>query len=105
MAAACWSSAWCWRRPRAQRDPARLVETIRNQAVTTLHFVPSMLPSFLEQEGTQHCTSIRYLMCSGEALSADERDQVSKILPGVRLENLYGPTEAAIDVTHWACRR
>ena len=90
--------------PGAHRDPARLVETIRKQAVTTLHFVPSMLPSFLEQEGTQHCASIRYLMCSGEALSAEQRDQVTKVLPSVRLENLYGPTEAAIDVTYWACR-
>ena len=63
-----------------------------------------MLPSFLEQEGTQHCASIRYLMCSGEALSAEQCDQVTKVLPSVRLENLYGPTEAAIDVTYWACR-
>ena len=33
--------------PGAHRDPARLVETIRKQNVTTLHFVPSMLQAFL----------------------------------------------------------
>ena len=34
--------------PGAHRDPARLVETIRREGVTTLHFVPSMLQAFIE---------------------------------------------------------
>ena len=34
--------------PGAHRDPARLVETIRRDGVTTLHFVPSMLQAFAE---------------------------------------------------------
>ena len=91
--------------PGAHRDPARLIETIRQQGVTTLHFVPSMLQAFLAHEGARHCKEVRRLICSGEALSAETRDQVSKLLPGTQLENLYGPTEAAIDVTRWACRR
>ena len=90
--------------PGAHRDPARLIETIRRQGVTTLHFVPSMLQVFLAHEGAQHCQGIRRLICSGEALAAETRDQASKLLPGARLENLYGPTEAAIDVTYWGCR-
>ena len=90
--------------PGAHRDPVRLVETIRMQGVTTLHFVPSMLQPFLEYEPTQHCNAVRYLICSGEALSAEQRDHVLMALPSVQLENLYGPTEAAIDVTHWDCR-
>ena len=36
--------------PGAHRDPARLIETIRSQGVTTLHFVPSMLQVFLAHE-------------------------------------------------------
>ena len=43
------------------------------------------------------------MICSGEALSAELRDQVLRQLPQVELENLYGPTEAAIDVTRWTC--
>ena len=42
--------------PGAHRDPARLVETIRRDGVTTLHFVPSMLQAFIEHvavEGRQ----------------------------------------------------
>src|SRR6266581_76561 len=90
--------------PGAHRDPLQLIDTIRRQNVTTLHFVPSMLNVFLAHEGAKTCTSIRRLICSGEALSAETRDQVKALLPDVRMENLYGPTEAAIDVTYWPCR-
>ena len=90
--------------PGAHRDPARLIETIRTQRVTTLHFVPSMLQAFLADEGARHCKDIRHLICSGEALTAEIQGQVSQLLPGAGLENLYGPTEVAIDVTRWACR-
>ncbi|MFL5108598.1 MAG: amino acid adenylation domain-containing protein, partial [Xanthobacteraceae bacterium] len=90
--------------PGEQRDPARLVETIRTQGVTTLHFVPSMLDVFLAHGRARECTGIRRLICSGEALSAGIQDRVATLLPGAQLENLYGPTEAAIDVTRWTCR-
>src|ERR1700730_9418317 len=89
--------------PGEHRDPARLADTIQKQAVTTLHFVPSMLEAFLVQEEAQLCGNIRHLICSGEALSADAQAEATKVLPRARLENLYGPTEAAIDVTRWPC--
>ena len=47
--------------------------------------------------------SLRRIICSGEALPAELRDQVARLLPQAQLENLYGPTEASIDVTRWAC--
>ena len=71
--------------------------------MTTLHFVPSMLQVFLAPR-VRSTNKIRRLICSGEALAAETRDQASKLLPGARLGNLYGPTEAAIDVTYWGCR-
>jgi amino acid adenylation domain-containing protein len=89
--------------PGVHRDPAGLVETICKQGVTTLHFVPSMLKVFLSYEGAQCCTEVRRLICSGETLPAELREQVAQLLPSARLENLYGPTEASIDVTHWSC--
>ncbi len=100
--------------PGAHRDPAQLVETIRSQGVTTLHFVPSMLQAFVEHvasSSAKHdvvldpdpCPSLRRIICSGEALPAALRDRVARLWPDVQLENLYGPTEAAIDVTRWAC--
>ncbi|MBV9914285.1 MAG: amino acid adenylation domain-containing protein, partial [Sinobacteraceae bacterium] len=89
--------------PGVHRDPGRLLELISMYRVTTLHFVPSMLQAFLAHPATASCRSIRRLICSGEALSAELREQTLKLLPHIQLENLYGPTEAAIDVTHWAC--
>jgi len=91
-------------RPGDHREPARLVELIRHHGVSTLHFVPSMLQAFLAHEGVETCTSLRRIVCSGEALSAEARNGVHAKLPGAALYNLYGPTEVAIDVTHWTCR-
>ncbi|RZL05379.1 MAG: amino acid adenylation domain-containing protein, partial [Rubrivivax sp.] len=90
--------------PGAHRDPGTLIELIRSQAVTTLHFVPSMLQAFMAHDEVASCTSLRRVVCSGEALPADLQDRALRALPWSGLFNLYGPTEAAIDVTHWTCR-
>ncbi len=89
--------------PGDHRDPAKLVELIERAGVTTLHFVPSMLQAFLQDEQVATCASLKRIVCSGEALPADAQQQVFARLPQASLYNLYGPTEAAIDVTHWTC--
>ena len=89
--------------PGEHREPARLIETIGQHGITTLHFVPSMLQAFIHEPGVQACTSLKRIVCSGEALALDAQRQVFVKLPGAGLYNLYGPTEAAIDVTHWTC--
>jgi enterobactin synthetase component F len=90
--------------PGTHRDPTRLIEIIRQQGVTILHFVPSMLAAFLDEGTAPACSTIYRIICSGEALASESRDHVYKLLPNVHLENLYGPTEASIDVTYWTCR-
>ncbi|MBG6503788.1 non-ribosomal peptide synthase/polyketide synthase [Pseudomonas aeruginosa] len=89
--------------PGDHRDPAKLVELINREGVDTLHFVPSMLQAFLQDEDVASCTSLKRIVCSGEALPADAQQQGFAKLPQAGLYNLYGPTEAAIDVTHWTC--
>ncbi len=90
--------------PGDHRDPARLVALIEQHQVSTLHFVPSMLQAFMQDEQVGNCRSLRRIICSGEALPVDAQQQVFARLPDAALYNLYGPTEAAIDVTHWTCR-
>ncbi|SDU36152.1 non-ribosomal peptide synthase domain TIGR01720/amino acid adenylation domain-containing protein [Pseudomonas synxantha] len=90
--------------PGDHRDPATLVNLIQRYQVSTLHFVPSMLQVFLLDEHVARCTSLKRIVCSGEALPVDAQQQVFAKLPNAGLFNLYGPTEAAIDVTHWTCR-
>ncbi|WP_323118210.1 non-ribosomal peptide synthetase [Burkholderia alba] len=89
--------------PGAHQDPRALIDLIVAQRITTLHFVPSMLGSFLEMDGVERCTSVRRLVCSGEALPPASVRKCRQALPAAGLFNLYGPTEAAIDVTAWSC--
>ncbi|WP_435635617.1 amino acid adenylation domain-containing protein [Pseudomonas solani] len=90
--------------PGDHRDPAKLVSLIEQENITTLHFVPSMLQAFLLDPQVERCSSLKRIVCSGEALPVDAQQQVFARLPQAGLYNLYGPTEAAIDVTHWTCR-
>ncbi|KAB0511213.1 non-ribosomal peptide synthetase [Pseudomonas extremorientalis] len=89
--------------PGDHRDPARLINLINQEQVTTLHFVPSMLQAFLQDPTVATCHTLHRIVCSGEALPVDAQQQVFAKLPQAGLYNLYGPTEAAIDVTHWTC--
>ncbi|KAF0809378.1 amino acid adenylation domain-containing protein [Alcanivorax sp. S71-1-4] len=89
--------------PGEHRDPARLVALIRQHQVSTIHFVPSMLQMFLGEPGVRDCDSLKHVICSGEALSAELRGRTLRAMPQVSLLNLYGPTEAAIEVTWHDC--
>ncbi|MFI5177455.1 MAG: amino acid adenylation domain-containing protein, partial [Vicinamibacterales bacterium] len=93
-------------RPHGHQDPAYLADAIRDGEITTVHFVPSMLQAFLEQDeyAIAGCRPLRRVFCSGEALSSTlARRCLERI--DAELHNLYGPTEAAVDVTHFACER
>ncbi len=91
-------------KPGGHQDSTYLVELIAKKEITTLHFVPSMLQVFLEEPQLDKCSSLKRVICSGEALSFDLQEKFFARLDA-ELHNLYGPTEAAIDVTFWACQR
>jgi amino acid adenylation domain-containing protein len=92
-------------RPGGHRDSSYLAELIRQQQITTLHFVPSMLQGFLgEPDLEEKCRSLKRVICSGEALSLALQELFYRRL-AASLHNLYGPTEAAVDVTYWNCPR
>ncbi|SFS90675.1 non-ribosomal peptide synthase/polyketide synthase [Saccharopolyspora flava] len=83
-------------------DPRYLVELIEREQVTVMQLVPSVLRTLLEEAALERCTSLRAVLCLGEALPASVRDRCRDAL-GVPLHNLYGPTEASIAVTAWEC--
>ncbi|WP_447739004.1 non-ribosomal peptide synthase/polyketide synthase [Pseudomonas laurentiana] len=83
-----------------QRDPQLLVELIRQHGVTTLHFIPSMLRSFIEAQGVTQCHSLKRLFSGGEAISHDLLNTAIECLPQVAIFNRYGPVEATINATH-----
>lgn len=86
----------------AHADPDLLATTIRRHGVTILHFVPSMLETFLRAGGAAACGRVRTTVCSGEALPPALAALHRALMPGT-LSNLYGPTEATIDVTAYQC--
>ncbi|WP_346397669.1 non-ribosomal peptide synthetase [Pseudomonas syringae] len=90
-------------RPGGHQDPEYLAELIADSGVTILHFVPSMLQSFLNQAGPLACSTLRQVFCSGEALPYSLQKHFEQRFAHVQLHNLYGPTEAAVDVTYWHC--
>jgi amino acid adenylation domain-containing protein len=103
----------CFLPPGAERNPMGIVSTIRKNKVTVLHFVPSMLSVFLEyleskgDGAASSLASVRYVFCSGEALSAEHVKRFNRFWggpTGARLINLYGPTEATVDVTYYDCQ-
>ena len=90
--------------PEAQRDPRELLRLIQDHRVSVIHFVPSMLATFVataksESGHAADSSSLRLVFCSGEALSK-ELARSYETLFGAALHNLYGPTEAAVDVTY-----
>jgi amino acid adenylation domain-containing protein len=93
--------------PNSHYDPIALTGLIEKFGITTIHFVPSMLQVFLDNPGLNKCKGLKYLICSGEALSPNLQRKVFDRLPAeqTKLYNLYGPTEAAVDVTCWHCRQ
>ena len=90
-------------RPEGHRDSAYLVGLVQREGITSIHFVPSMLPYFLAEGGVGDCRSLRRVFVSGEALPWEVEQLCLQALP-VPLHNLYGPTEAAVEVTAWTCR-
>ncbi|HKS06189.1 MAG TPA: amino acid adenylation domain-containing protein [Gemmatimonadaceae bacterium] len=89
--------------PESHKDSAYLVQCVRERMITTMHFVPSMLRVFLDEEGVTGCRSLKRVFCSGEALPRDVQDRFFALLPDVELHNLYGPAETSIEVTYWEC--
>ncbi len=100
----------CLLAPGGEKDPAVMVKTIEHHKVTKVHFVPSMLNTFMEY--MEHhpsyvlLTSLTEVFSSGEALTPYQVRMFHRLLTksnGTQLVNLYGPTEATVDVTYFDC--
>jgi amino acid adenylation domain-containing protein len=103
----------CLLQPGGEKDPEQILRTISRHSITTMHFVPSMLQTFLEylQEWEsdslgQKLSTLKQVFVSGEALAASHARQFHRLVAsacGAELINLYGPTEATVDVSYYRC--
>ena len=94
-------------KPEGHKDSSYLSKLIKEQNITCLHFVPSMLSVFIEDikfSNDKVPPTLRFLFCSGEVLSSDQVKATKALSANhLKIHNLYGPTEASIDVTYYDC--
>jgi amino acid adenylation domain-containing protein len=87
--------------PGRHRDVGHLIAQIRRHAIDVIHFVPSLLDPFLAAPGAGECTSLRQVVCGGEALTASQCRRFQQLGLQAALHHAYGPTEGSISVSHW----
>jgi amino acid adenylation domain-containing protein len=99
----------CLLPPEEEKDPSKIIGAIEKYKITTVHFVPSMLSSFLNEVACKEDVKLgdlRQVFASGEALTVDQVSLFDEVLHrqyATRLINLYGPTEATVDVSYYEC--
>ena len=80
----CYGAALVLARPRGEQDPEYVVQALREQRITVLQLVPSLLRALVNEAGLKDCTSLRQIICAGEELSRELPRQLKACLPGVR---------------------
>jgi arthrofactin-type cyclic lipopeptide synthetase C len=90
-------------RPGGHKDPDYLAQIVREERITALQFVPSMLELFLHSDEAPLCSHLKSVFSGGERLSAALVERLHAVLPEATLYNLYGPTEASCNVTILPC--
>jgi len=90
--------------PGWEKDSALIVQAIHQENVTTAHFIPAMLNSFLDQaeiERLSDRTSLKRVFAGGEPLAPRTAARFASVLPQVSLIHGYGPTEATVDAAFY----
>ncbi|MEC3841317.1 non-ribosomal peptide synthetase [Bacillus amyloliquefaciens] len=96
-----------------EKNPDVILDTIEQEDITVMHFVPAMLHAFLESmeqkssgELKRKLETLRYVFASGEALTPAHVSGFHRLITPAgkaQIINLYGPTEATIDVSYFEC--
>ena len=101
----CWGAEMILCNKKDVGFPERILNLITKYRVSFLHFVPSMLHTFLadlkdDEKLFELSKSVKAVFASGEALSPEIVQKWYNTLD-IPIYNLYGPTEASIDATYF----
>ncbi|WP_052586064.1 non-ribosomal peptide synthetase [Bacillus velezensis] len=95
-----------------EKDPVRMIEAFASEKVTTAHFIPAMVNSFLDALETEPAETkarlgrtLTRVFAGGEALSPLTAARFADLLPETMLIHGYGPTEATVDAAFYVCDR
>lgn len=89
--------------PQAHLFLRKLRQQIVEEGVTIVHFVGTVLRLFLDLRQVESCTSLRAVICGGEAWTMDLMRRGRAKLPAADFFNGYGPAEACLGTTTWKC--
>ena len=83
--------------------PATLVEYLRDQEITMLFFVPSLLSNLasLDMLAQYSLPRLNKILFAGEVMPLPTLKYLRKHFPDALLSNLYGPTEITVDAIYW----
>ncbi|MCP5102723.1 MAG: amino acid adenylation domain-containing protein, partial [bacterium] len=88
-----------------EKDPQVLLDTIAEQGITHINFVPAMFNRFvngLDLQDDAKLSGLKYMFLAGEALFPEPVRRLRELGIAVRVENLYGPTEATVYASRYS---
>ncbi|WP_077103551.1 non-ribosomal peptide synthetase [Mycobacterium terramassiliense] len=85
-------------RPGGLGDIGYLTALLRDEGITAMHFVPSLLGLFLSLPGVSQWRTLRRVPIGGEPLPGEVADKFHATFDAL-LHNFYGPTETVINAS------
>lgn len=87
-------------KPGGLTDIGYLTDLLRNEGITSMHFVPSLLGLFLSLPGVNEWRTLQRVPIGGEALPGEIADKFHATFDSL-LHNFYGPTETVLNCTRY----
>jgi mycobactin peptide synthetase MbtE len=87
-------------KPDGLRDIGYLTDLLRNEGITAMHFVPSLLGLFLSLPGVNEWRTLQRVPIGGEPLPGEVADKFHATFDAL-LHNFYGPTETVINASRF----
>lgn len=87
-------------RPGGLSDIGYLTDLLRDEGITSMHFVPSLLGLFLSLPGVNQWRTLERVPIGGEALPGEIADKFHATFDSL-LHNFYGPTETVLNCTRY----
>jgi mycobactin peptide synthetase MbtE len=87
-------------RPGGLNDIGYLTDLLRDEGITAMHFVPSLLGLFLSLPGVNQWRTLQRVPIGGEPLPGEVADKFHATFDAL-LHNFYGPTETVINASRY----
>ncbi|OMC55586.1 non-ribosomal peptide synthetase [Mycobacterium sp. IS-836] len=87
-------------RPGGLNDIGYLTALLRDEGITAMHFVPSLLGLFLSLPGVNQWRTLQRVPIGGEPLPGEVADKFHATFDAL-LHNFYGPTETVINASRY----